>query len=45
MTATLVSRFDMELVDPTREWTVVGIWFARQTGFLCGIKRRGEGRC
>ncbi len=40
MTATLVSRFDIELADPAREWNVVGIWFARQTGLLCRLKRR-----
>lgn len=44
ITATLVSRFDMGLVDPAREWRVVGIWFARQTGILCKVKRRGEKR-
>ncbi|KAK0740062.1 cytochrome P450 [Schizothecium vesticola] len=42
MTATLVSRFDIELVDPAREWTVAGIWFARQTGILCHLQRRGR---
>lgn len=40
--ATLVSRFEMELVDPTREWTVVGRWFFRQKGIVCYLKRQGE---
>ena len=40
ITATLVNRFDIELVDPKREWNVVGIWFARQTGVECYLKRR-----
>jgi len=44
ITATVVSRFDMELVDPAREWTVAGVWFARQTGILCHLQRRGGGR-
>ncbi|KAK1836434.1 Pisatin demethylase [Podospora conica] len=42
ITATVVSRFDMELVDPAREWTVAGVWFARQTGILCHLRRRGQ---
>ncbi len=27
MVATLASRFDMELTDPSREWSVVASWF------------------
>ncbi|KAH6848218.1 cytochrome P450 [Chaetomium sp. MPI-CAGE-AT-0009] len=39
-TATLINRFEMELEDPAREWTVVGHWFCRQEGILCNLKRR-----
>ncbi|GAB1312635.1 Pisatin demethylase [Madurella fahalii] len=42
MVATLVRRFEIELVDPTQEWNVVGRWFFRQKGIKCHIKRRGE---
>jgi cytochrome P450 len=38
--ATLVARFEMELVDPDLEWKVTGIWFARQKGLLCRLKLR-----
>jgi len=41
MVATLVSRFEIELVDPTREWSVLGLWFFRQKGIICNLKRRG----
>ncbi|KAH8880968.1 cytochrome P450 [Thozetella sp. PMI_491] len=41
MVATLASRFEIELTDRSREWTVVGSWFFRQTGIICNFKRRG----
>ena len=40
MVATLVSRFEIELVDPTREWDVVNSWFFRQKGIICNLGRR-----
>ena len=42
MTATLVSRFEIELVDPAQEWTVVGSWFFRQKGIVCNLRSRGS---
>jgi len=44
MVATLVSRFEIELADPAREWTVVGRWFFRQEGLVCRLRRREERR-
>ena len=41
MVATLVNRFEIELVDPAREWDVVGRWFFRQKGIICRLRRRG----
>ncbi|KAJ2990781.1 hypothetical protein NUW58_g2782 [Xylaria curta] len=38
--ATLISNFEIELVDPKREWEVVGSWFPRQKGLVCRLKRR-----
>ena len=39
--ATLVSRYEMELDDPSREWQVRGVWFLRQKGLICKLRRRG----
>lgn len=38
--ATLVLRFEIELVDPTREWKVEGCWFTRQRGIVTRMKLR-----
>ncbi|KAI1772199.1 cytochrome P450 [Hypoxylon cercidicola] len=38
--ATLISRFEIELVDPKQEWEVVGSWFPRQKGLQCNIIKR-----
>jgi cytochrome P450 len=38
--ATLVSRFEIELVDPDREWQVTGSWFPRQKGIKCRLRIR-----
>lgn len=40
MVATIISRFSVELADPEREWTAVGIWFFRQTGLKVHLRRR-----
>lgn len=40
LVATLVSRYDMELTNPTREWSVQGIWAARQSGLVCNLRKR-----
>lgn len=32
--ATLVTSYEMELVDPKRDWKVVNSWFPRQEGGL-----------
>jgi len=44
MVATLVSRFEIQLADPAREWTVSGRWFFQQKGLICRLRRRGERR-
>ncbi|KAK3297423.1 cytochrome P450 [Chaetomium fimeti] len=41
--ATLALCYDIELVRPECEWTVVGSWFPRQEGLEVRMKRRGEG--
>ncbi|KAK4213314.1 cytochrome P450 [Rhypophila decipiens] len=38
--ATLVRRYEIELVDPTKKWTIEGVWFARQRGILANMKPR-----
>ncbi|KAK3940293.1 Pisatin demethylase [Diplogelasinospora grovesii] len=38
--ATLVSRYEVELVDPKREWKVTCSWFPRQTGVICKLRKR-----
>ncbi|KAF7536624.1 hypothetical protein G7054_g4385 [Neopestalotiopsis clavispora] len=40
ITATLLSRYDIELVDPDREWEVTGSWFCRQKGLICHVNCR-----
>lgn len=40
ITATLVSRYDMELVDSERELEVTGSWFCRQKGLVCRLNTR-----
>ena len=36
----LLRRFDFDLSDPDREWTLHDYWFVRQTGLICRVKRR-----
>ncbi|EMR70732.1 putative benzoate 4-monooxygenase cytochrome p450 protein [Eutypa lata UCREL1] len=38
--ASLVRNFEIELVDPLREWEVVGSWFLRQKGLVCNLRER-----
>ncbi|KAH8666577.1 cytochrome P450 [Xylariales sp. PMI_506] len=38
--ATLVSRYEIELTHPEKEWKVTGSWFARQKGLICRIRAR-----
>lgn len=38
--ATLVGRYDIELVDQDREWDVTCSWFLRQRGLICKLKKR-----
>ena len=38
--ATLVLRYDVELVHPDREWTVIDSWFPRQKGLDVRMVRR-----
>lgn len=38
--ATLVQHYEIELVDPAREWEVTGSWFPRQKGLECYLKMR-----
>lgn len=37
----LLRRFDFELSEPNKEWTLHDYWFVRQTGLICKVKRRG----
>jgi len=39
--ATLATLYDVELVEPEREWTVRNSWFPRQKGLVVRILRRG----
>lgn len=36
----VLRRFDFELADPAKEWTLHDYWFVRQTGLICRVKRR-----
>ncbi|KAM0335135.1 hypothetical protein ACHAQA_000175 [Verticillium albo-atrum] len=38
--ATLIQRYEIELVDPSREWKVTGSWFPRQHGLDCKMRLR-----
>lgn len=38
--ATLINRYDIELVNPEREWEVTCSWFPRQRGLNCYLKVR-----
>jgi cytochrome P450 len=38
--ATFARRYEMELADPNREWQVRGVWFFRQNGLICKMKKR-----
>ncbi|KAI1172104.1 cytochrome P450 [Nemania sp. FL0916] len=38
--ATLISRFEIKLANPDREWKLEGSWFPLQQGLLCRLKRR-----
>ncbi|KXX72952.1 Pisatin demethylase [Madurella mycetomatis] len=38
--ATLVNRYDIELDDPAKEWTVTCSWFARQEGLVTKMSVR-----
>ena len=36
--ATLMNRYDIELVNPAKEWEVTCSWFPRQKGLDCFLK-------
>ncbi|KAH8204472.1 hypothetical protein TruAng_001388 [Truncatella angustata] len=38
--ATLVNRYEIEMVDPGKEWEVTGSWFCRQKGLECRLRAR-----
>lgn len=38
--ATLILRYEIELVDPAREWKVEGSWFTRQRGIVTRMRLR-----
>ena len=40
--ATLVARYDIELVHPEREWEVINSWFMRQEGLEVQLSKRGS---
>ncbi|KAK6084349.1 benzoate 4-monooxygenase cytochrome p450 [Seiridium cupressi] len=40
LVATLIARYEIELVDPERDWEVTGGWFCRQKGLVCRLRAR-----
>ena len=36
----LLRRFNFELADPTKEWTLHDYWFVKQTGLICRVTSR-----
>jgi cytochrome P450 len=38
--ATLISRYEMKLDRPDREWETRGVWFWRQSGLICQLRKR-----
>ena len=38
--ATLLSRYEIKLVDPNKEWDVVSTWFPRQKGIITYLNKR-----
>lgn len=40
LVATMVLRYEIELVDPTKDWVVEGSWFARQRGIMANLRMR-----
>lgn len=40
--ATLITRFEIKLVDIERDWEVVGSWFPQQSGLVCRLKKRSS---
>ncbi|KAK8055652.1 hypothetical protein PG993_000879 [Apiospora rasikravindrae] len=43
--ATLVTRYEIELVDPTEEWMAVSRWFYRvDEGLTCRLRKRDDNR-
>lgn len=38
--ATLILRYEIELADPTKEWSVEGSWFSRQKGIITKMRLR-----
>lgn len=40
--ATLITRFEIKLVDREREWQVVGSWSPKQRGLVCCFKKRSS---
>ncbi|KEF58091.1 uncharacterized protein A1O9_06014 [Exophiala aquamarina CBS 119918] len=40
--ATLVSRYEISLADPCREFVMISTWFPRQSGLVCTLRKRKE---
>jgi cytochrome P450 len=38
--ATLALRYDIELVNPEKQWTVINSWFPRQKGLVVRMRKR-----
>lgn len=38
----LLRRFDFELADSSKEWTLHDYWFVKQTGLICKVSVRGR---
>lgn len=41
LVASLINRYDVELVNPTKDWKVINSWFMRQEGLKVMLKRAG----
>lgn len=40
--ATLVSRYEISLADPNREFVIISTWFPRQSGLICKLRKRSK---
>ena len=38
--ATLIKRYEIEMIEAKSDWKVTGSWFPRQSGLICKLNRR-----